>query len=209
MVSDAEWEFGGRSDDPRLTAAEKAETEAENSVLLAEWVLDLVRLAGDDLRLTPEVVKTFHRIATQGVLADAGEYRGVVTLIDGASHVPPNHKQASQLVAEMCEYANAQCSADPTGTAAFLLWRLNWIHPFRDGNGRVSRALADLAMCVGFGGAPAGPPTIASLILTHRDEYETALADADRAWTTQERVNGAALDTLLCNLLIEQAERQH
>src|SRR3546814_5673929 len=36
----------------------------------------------------------------------------------------------------------------PTELAAFGLWRLNWIHPFIEGNGRTARAACYFLLCV-------------------------------------------------------------
>jgi hypothetical protein len=38
-------------------------------------------------------------------------------------------------------FARPACCADATAIhlAAYLMWRLNWIHPFADGNGRTAR----------------------------------------------------------------------
>jgi Fic family protein len=40
----------------------------------------------------------------------------------------------------MCDYVNDQWSVRTAlHLAAYVMWRLNWIHPFTDGNGRTSR----------------------------------------------------------------------
>jgi len=110
------------------------------------------------------------------------------------------------LVRQMCNYANARGSEDPIHVAAYLMWRLNWIHPFEDGNGRVSRALAELAMSIGFEGMPFGPPTIATLLLRHRQEYLDGLEAADRAEPNDEHADVRFLESLVSALLVEQAD---
>ena len=56
-------------------------------------------------------------------------------------HTPPEGRYVSDLVQEMCERAYAESEWDAVKTSAYVFWRLNWIHPFRDGNGRTSRAV--------------------------------------------------------------------
>jgi fido (protein-threonine AMPylation protein) len=52
----------------------------------------------------------------------------------------------------MCNViATAWDESAPTALSAFVLWRLNWIHPFDDGNGRTARALAYLVACCRLG----------------------------------------------------------
>src|SRR5690606_38819391 len=129
-------------------------------------------------------------------------YRKAPFLIEDASHVPPKAALVESLVAEMCDYANRRCSEDPIHVAAYLMWRLNWIHPFEDGNGRVSRALAEIGLCVGLGTEPAGPPTITTLIVRHRSEYLDGLAAADQAEPRDGSPDVGRLEGLLSNLIL-------
>ena len=57
-------------------------------------------------------------------------------------------------------------------TAARIHHRLTWIHPFTDGNGRVSRLLLNLKLMRG-----GFPPIV--LLKTQRRSYYTALEKAD------------------------------
>src|ERR1700691_2453032 len=36
--------------------------------------------------------------------------------------------------------------------AAYILWKLNWIHPFADGNGRTARAVSYAVLCIKLDG---------------------------------------------------------
>jgi Fic family protein len=42
-------------------------------------------------------------------------------------------------------------AARETQLAAYALWRLNWVHPFVEGNGRTARATAYYILCVRSG----------------------------------------------------------
>lgn len=70
----------------------------------------------------------------------------------------------------------------PTELAAFGLWRLNWIHPFVEGNGRTSRAVCYYLLCVRVGGLLPGQHILPERIRESRQRYEAALIAADRAW---------------------------
>jgi Fic family protein len=70
----------------------------------------------------------------------------------------------------------------PTELAAYGLWRLNWVHPFLEGNGRTARAVSYFLLCVRSGALLPGRKIVPERIRESRDGYEAALTAADRAW---------------------------
>jgi Fic family protein len=70
----------------------------------------------------------------------------------------------------------------PTELAAYGLWRLNWIHPFIEGNGRTARASAYYLLCTRSGTLLPGRKIVPERIKEDRVGYERALQAADRAW---------------------------
>lgn len=94
-------------------------------------------------------------------------------------------------------------SEDPVAMAAYVLWRLNFIHPFNNGNGRTARAAAYYVLCVKFGGWLRGAPILPELLVQNRDEYVQALKTADASLSTGS-VDLAPLHELLTLLLQQQ-----
>src|ERR1035441_3363387 len=45
-------------------------------------------------------------------------------------------------------HENWTINQHPTLIAAYALWRLNWIHPFVEGNGRTARAACYYLLCM-------------------------------------------------------------
>ena len=86
---------------------------------------------------------------------------------------------------------------------AYALWRLNWIHPFGDGNGRTARAICDAILCVGFGRELPGTLTIHEQISNNRYPYWDALKAADRAWK-DGALDVSEMETLIAVLLERQ-----
>ncbi|MBA3520868.1 MAG: Fic family protein [Rhizobiales bacterium] len=72
----------------------------------------------------------------------------------------------------------------PTELAAYGLWRLNWIHPFVEGNGRTARATCYYILCVRSGALLPGRKVLPERIKESRTGYESGLQAADRAWET-------------------------
>lgn len=60
------------------------------------------------------------------------------------------------------------------------MWRLNWIHPFTDGNGRTSRILSYVIMNLRMGAILPGAKTIPDQITENRTPYFQALEAADK-----------------------------
>jgi len=121
---------------------EKAKQEALNGLLQ----FDFVKSAIDEsintkkpFRLRPSTVLALNRIALQGINAYAGNFRPANIAIGQSKHEPPGAHMVPELVEDMCDYviANWQIKS-AIHLASYVMWRLNWIHPFTDGNGRTS-----------------------------------------------------------------------
>ena len=103
--------------------------------------------------------------------------------IEGSKHEPVGAHLVPELIEEMCDYVNDQWDAStPLHLAAYIMWRLNWIHPFADGNGRTSRILSYVVLAIRAGAIPPGTPTIPDQIVENRTPYFEALDAADTAW---------------------------
>jgi Fic family protein len=185
-------------------AAERARLEARNALLQFDEVRKLIRQRGGELRLTPEDICALQGIAVRDVFAGARKYRRTPIVITNTQHEPPAWKDVPRLVSEMCDHANS-ISSDALSTAAYLMWRLNWIHPFADGNGRTSRAISYLGLCCGYGFELPGTVTVPDLIVKNRIPYYHALDAADSAWRTG-KVDTDKMQKLIADLLERQLE---
>jgi Fic family protein len=142
-----------------------------------------------------------------GISSFAGNYRPAQVEIEGSKHIPVGAHQVAELVEDLCDYVNDKWdTATALHLAAYCMWRLNWIHPFADGNGRTSRALSFLVLCVKTGAVLGGAPTIPDQITNNRSPYFDALDAADAAWK-EERVDVARMEELQESLLARQLTR--
>lgn len=92
----------------------------------------------------------------------------------------------------------------PAELAAYGLWRLNWIHPFIEGNGRTARsACYFLLLCVRSEVLLPGRKIVPERIKDSREGYEAALAAADRAWD-EGHLDFTEMEDYLANLLQAQ-----
>jgi Fic family protein len=117
-------------------------------------------------------------------------------------HIPPHFKEVPTLIDQFISviHENWDISDHPTELPAYALWRLNWIHPFIEGNGRTARAACYYLICLKYGALLPGRKTIPERIRENRDAYYAALQAADKAWADgQFDVSALAeyLETLL------------
>jgi Fic family protein len=171
------------SDDALLCRPEeKAEREGANGAVQLSY---LTRLVVGDYAITDireSYLLELQQIAVEGIYPCGGTYRDARTVIriSDSEHTPPDAALVPGLIVDLIEYLNSTRMTLPAlERAAFALWRLNWIHPFRGGNGRTSRCLAYLIICMDLGGMVPGMPTLPTRIYDRRSEYVGALKAAD------------------------------
>ena len=75
-------------------------------------------------------------------------------------------------------------TADPVELAAYVLWKLNRIHPFINGNGRAARAACYFILCLKLGGWVKGDPILPDLLKRDREQYVAALKEVDASLKT-------------------------
>lgn len=185
----------------------RALLEAENGIRQARLVAQLI---GDGLaapstfRLTAETISELNRAAVDGVVDSAGSVRRRSDLeIVGSRHVPPRHEEVPRLVDEACSFVHEHWAEQPVFLAAYVLWRLCWIHPFADGNGRTARAASYVVLSVRLGFELPGALPIPARIKHAPIAYSRALEAADAAWTAGE-LDVSALERLLAFYLEAQ-----
>lgn len=100
------------------------------------------------------------------------------------NHTPPHFRAVPDQVDQFLSVAheNWMILDHPTLLPAYALWRLNWIHPFIEGNGRTARAACYYLICLRQGRLLPGKRTVPERIRDNRRPYYAALAEADRQW---------------------------
>ncbi len=169
----------------------KAKLEAANAVQQTERVRQLVLnvVDGRRFRLRPSTLLDLNRCAIEGLDAYAGVWRPAGIEIGESKHTPPGGHLVPELVEELCDYINDNwdsCSA--VHLCAMVMWRLNWIHPFTEGNGRTSRAASYLVLCAKSEALLPGAETIPVQIVANRDPYYAALEAADELYKSSEEL---------------------
>ncbi|MGC8550687.1 MAG: Fic family protein [Acidobacteriaceae bacterium] len=156
-------------------------------------------------KFRPSHLLRLHRLALDGISAYAGNWRPAGIEIQGSRHQPAGAHQVPELIEELCDYVNDHWpESTPIHLAAYVMWKLNWIHPFTDGNGRTSRAASYLVLCLRAGYLLPGKQTIPDQIAENKKPYYQALEAADLAWAEKQVVDLSAMEKLLAELLARQ-----
>jgi Fic family protein len=186
---------------------EKAQREAENAIRQFDRVLDMIDLVareGRPFRLRPSMILDLHAVAMDGLSDYAGNWRPDKVEIGESKHQPPERFRVPSLIEEMCDWVNENWQEkNALQLCSYVMWRLNWIHPFDDGNGRTSRALSYLVLCAKLGDRLPGRKTLPEQIAENKTPYYDALEKADQAWQS-EQIDTSAMETLLESYLAVQ-----
>jgi Fic family protein len=189
-----------------------AEREARNGLQQFDAVIEIIEYfqhADRPFRFRLSHLLHLHRIALDGISSYAGNFRPAGIKIGGSKHEPPGAHQVPELVEDLCEYVNVNWERlSPVSLAAYVLWRLNWIHPFTDGNGRTSRAASYLVMCCKLGYVLPGRRTIPDQISENKEPYYEALEAADGC-LRDGRLNLTKVEEMLSMMLGRQLYSVH
>lgn len=100
------------------------------------------------------------------------------------NHLPPHFKDVPTLMDQFISviHENWDIIDHPTVLPAYALWRLNWIHPFIEGNGRTARAACYYLICLRHGALLPGRKIVPERIRENRGPYYAALRAADQHW---------------------------
>lgn len=208
----AENQDGGRrhsiAQDASLISDEdtRARAEARNGLRQFDLGIRYIEdgITKGSFRLRPSLILALHREALEGLNAYAGNWRPAAVSIQGSEHNPVGAHMVAEAIEQMCDYVNdGWTNQTAIHLASYVMWKLNWIHPFSDGNGRTSRIASYVVLCARLGEVLPGNLTIPDQIVDNRQPYFAALEAADRAWK-DGKIDVSVMEALLERLLAAQ-----
>jgi Fic family protein len=156
------------------------------------------------------VLMELHRAATLLLLHQPGKIReaedDVVVQFQGKIvHRPPTGDRVQDWLERFFSELRERWSTDSAiRIAAFALWMISWIHPFKNGNGRTARAFAYLCLCLKLGFELPGRKIITDLIMNNKVEFEGGLRVADQTFAAVGVADISVLEAFLARLLALQ-----
>ncbi len=122
-----------------------------------------------------------NHVAVAGLSPFGGRFRQEPVYV--GDHIPPHFRDVPDLMDRYVSGVHGLWDEmTPVELAAYGLWRLNWIHPFNEGNGRTARAVCYYLLCTRHGSVLPWRRTVPERIREDRQPYYNALAALDRQW---------------------------
>jgi Fic family protein len=189
--------------DPNEIALREAENGIRQFDLALEMIRSFVKEMERPFRLRSSLILRLHQAALDGIHPLAGTWRNTKVSIGKSEHVPPEAAFVSEEIEHLCDYVNDNWSMNADHLGAYVLWKLNWIHPFADGNGRTARAVAYVVMSIKLDSLLPGAPTIPEQIAANKAPYYSALEAADKR-LAEGTVDVSELEKMLDAMLATQ-----
>lgn len=124
---------------------------------------------------------SLNHVAVANISQFGGRFRREPIYV--GNHLPPHFSEVEEWMDRFISTVQENWYVwTATELAAYGLWRLNWIHPFIEGNGRTARAACYFLLCVRSGSLLPGRRIVPERIRDSREDYEAALTAADQAW---------------------------
>ena len=154
--------------------------------------------------LSTEAILALNYHALACLHSYAGVYRPCPVFIGppGAppTRVPPEHFRVPALMDLFVDEVNRNWEqADSLFLATYVLWKINYIHPFVNGNGRTARATCLYVLCLKAGGWKF--EQLPDLIKANRNAYVAALQHAHQTYEATGQPDLILLHSLLAQLL--------
>jgi Fic family protein len=167
---------------------DRSEEELAGYRRALDWIFRLKRPTAP----TAASIRKLHSLAQGGHSGDAGEWKAkdndiVEVLPDGRRSLrfrPASAKQTPALISQLCrdyQLLSTQDQVPPLILAATFVFDFLCIHPFRDGNGRVSRLLTSwLLKATGF--EAVRYVSLERLVEERKTDYYAALLASSTGW---------------------------
>ena len=152
----------------------KDHLEAKNQKEALDFLYELIDRSKRNT-ISERLIKEIHHLIVQEADAEiAGKYREGNVIITGADHTPPEGLNVPDHMQALIKWISANKSKlHPVELAAIVHHKLAYIHPFWDGNGRVSRIIMNIfIMQAGF--------PMAIILKNDRKRYYRVLSEADK-----------------------------
>jgi len=176
---------------PLVVGNARPRNRSEEEIRGYRRALNMIHTDAAKLQVTPEFLQRLHETTQEGA-ADAGQWKQkeneIIEFREGAAPTirfrPLSVAETPEAVKELCLSYRAvlnQQEVQPLVAVAALVFDFLCIHPFRDGNGRISRLLTLLGLYQ-HGFEVGRFISLERLVEESRDDYYEALRKSSEGW---------------------------
>ena len=167
---------------------DRSEEELAGYRQALDWIFSRKR----QVSITPAVIQRLHTLAQYGFSGDAGEWKKqnneIVEILPGGERrvrfIPTLAKDTPKMMERLCRNYREACDDERVPAllvVATFVFDLLCIHPFRDGNGRVSR-LATTLLLQSHGFQVGRYISLERLVEESKEDYYGVLAACSQGW---------------------------
>ena len=167
---------------------DRSEEELAGYRRALDWVFSRKRAVS----ITPDVIRRLHALAQGGHSGDAGQWKQrdneIVEILPNGERrirfVPTPARDTPKVIEALCRSYQEACHEEripPLLVVATFVFDLLCVHPFRDGNGRVSR-LATTLLLKAHGFEVVRYVSLERLVEERKDEYYGILHACSEGW---------------------------
>lgn len=172
----------------RARPRDRSEEELAGYRRALDWIFSRKR----PVAVAPDVIKRLHALAQGGSSGDAGAWKKrnneIIEILPNGERrirfIPTPAKETPKTMETLCRNYREACDEErvpPLLIAATFVFDLLCIHPFRDGNGRVSRLAATLLL-QSHGFQVSRFISLERIIEESKDEYYGVLGTCSQGW---------------------------
>ncbi len=167
---------------------DRSEEELAGYRRALDWIFSRKR----QVSITPAAIQRLHTLAQYGLSGDAGEWKKqnneIVEILPSGERrvrfIPTSAKDTPKMMKMLCRNYREACDDERVPAllvVATFVFDLLCIHPFRDGNGRVSR-LATTLLLQSHGFQVGRYISLERLVEKSKDDYYGVLAACSQGW---------------------------
>ena len=172
----------------KVKPRDRSEEELSGYRQALDWIFSRKR----QVSVIPAVIQRLHALAQGGFSGDAGEWKTrdneIIEILPNGERkirfVPTSAKETPKTMDALCRNYREACDdqrVPPLLIVATFAFDLLCIHPFRDGNGRVSR-LATTLLLQAHGFQVARYVSLERLVEQSKEDYYGVLAECSQGW---------------------------
>lgn len=177
---------------PVVLGKAKPRDRSEEELAGYREALDWIFSRNRQVSIIPRVIQRLHAFAQGGFSGAAGEWKTrdneIIEILPNGERkirfVPTSAKDTPDTMAALCRNYRQACDdqrVPPLLIVATFVFDLLCIHPFRDGNGRVSRLTTTLLL-QSHGFQVARYVSLERLVEQSKEEYYGVLAECSKEW---------------------------